>query len=532
MKKLVALVCTLLLVLTTVSAVAEGAWNWEEEALKGLPISNEMITLTVMGSKYYLGSSDVSEYEEIAWLREHANVDITGELISEDVWLDKLALAVAADNLPDLIIRSNLTGSLVTEYGTKAQALLPLNDLIDEYAPNIKALFEGYPYVKALCTAADGNIYVLPKINMLPRDQHARYWMNEAWLKALDLGRPQTLDELYNVLVAFRDRDPNGNGAKDEIAVTGNNGKSIDGLILNAYGFNVADSTNYYDERDGKVIFIPQEEGYKEYLKYMHKLYSEGLLDNEMFIQNEQQMNAKGAELKLGTFCSAASFITVPGEEGLKYTQIGPFTSELNDTPFVPVNGGINTFATAITTANEHPVETIKLLDWFFGRAGSVMAEDGPYGCWTWRDETKGTWDYVIPDGYDGVEAFRTGKATIHNGFCSNLPIDFSLGAYTADSSGVDLAGWMNQQTADYYEPYFRFNFPSLTLTEDELKIVKPIETDLNLYVEGARAQFITGELDIDNNWDSYVQNIQSMRVESMLEQYQHAYDRYVSAMK
>ena len=104
MKKLVALVCTLLLVLTTVSAVAEGAWNWEEEALKGLPISNEMITLTVMGSKYYLGSSDVSEYEEIAWLREHANVDITGELISEDVWLDKLALAVAADNLPDLMI--------------------------------------------------------------------------------------------------------------------------------------------------------------------------------------------------------------------------------------------------------------------------------------------------------------------------------------------------------------------------------------------------------------------------------------------
>ena len=99
-------------------------------------------------------------------------------------------------------------------YGMEG-AFLPLDDLIAEHAPNIKKFFDEHPDLRQAITAADGNIYFIPYV---PDGDFARAWfIRQDWLDKLGLKVPQNVDELHDVLTAFRDKDPNGNGQKDEI---------------------------------------------------------------------------------------------------------------------------------------------------------------------------------------------------------------------------------------------------------------------------------------------------------------------------
>ena len=94
-------------------------------------------------------------------------------------------------------------------------AFIPMNDLIEAYAPNIKKYLEENPEIRKALTAPDGNIYML---NYVPDGEAGRaYFLRGDWLKALNLEVPTTFEELEEVLYAFRDGDPNGNGLKDEV---------------------------------------------------------------------------------------------------------------------------------------------------------------------------------------------------------------------------------------------------------------------------------------------------------------------------
>jgi len=514
------------------AAVPAFAWDWNEAAMEYMPLADEMTTITVMGRKSYAAYSELENLDTYTWLREHANINVTGELYMDDAYNEKSSLAIASGDVPDVFIKTGWTSAQVAKYGEDG-VIIDLKPLIDEYCPNLVALFEKYPQVKAACTTDTGAIYAFPGINMLPRDVHTRFWMSQAWLDALGMDHPSTLDELYDVLVAFRDKDPNGNGVKDEIPVSGANGGTIDELILNAYGLKTRSYNGLFDDVDGKVIFAPTTEAYKAYLKYMNRLYAEGLLDSEMFIQTTEQLNAKGGENRVGMYQSAASWLTCTSEYGMDHFQVGPFTSEMNDTPMVITGGGYSLNRCCITYACQNVEAVMKLMNFFYSVPGGIMETDGPYGGWIWLDEEKGVWGYAdyILENFDSVEAWRAGQATTRDSWGNYLDVDLSLGLDATDATGIDLAKWLNDNTATYQEPYFKLGFPSLSLNSDELFIATPIENDVKNYVTNMRARFIIGEEDIDAKWDEYVSAIGDMKVADLLVQYQSAYDRYLAAM-
>lgn len=119
-------------------------------------------------------------------------------------------------------------------------------------------------------------------------------WLNQAWMKQLNLKTPTTLDELYDVLVAFRDGDPNGNNIKDEIPLlvsASSDAARVDFL----FGlFGTLENNQHIRVQDGKVIFTPQEDAYYDALQWLHKLYAEGLMNQEYFTEDYQQFLAKG----------------------------------------------------------------------------------------------------------------------------------------------------------------------------------------------------------------------------------------------
>ncbi|MEL6426043.1 MAG: sugar ABC transporter permease, partial [Pseudomonadota bacterium] len=120
---------------------------------------------------------------------------------------EALNLMLATGEIPDIVGSSRLK-DFVNQYGPEG-AFFPLNDLIEEHAPNLKAYFESRPEIRSAISAADGNMYYIP---YLPDGKYGRaYFIRYDWLETLGLEVPETVEEFENALRAFRDGDPNGN---------------------------------------------------------------------------------------------------------------------------------------------------------------------------------------------------------------------------------------------------------------------------------------------------------------------------------
>src|SRR5699024_8902076 len=97
-------------------------------------------------------------------LKDKTNIDFEYSMVPEDGYAEKKNLAFANDDLPDVFLHADLKPSDEVKYG-KQGMLIPLEELIDKYAPNLKKIFKDDPEIKQTLTAQDGHIYTLPKIN-------------------------------------------------------------------------------------------------------------------------------------------------------------------------------------------------------------------------------------------------------------------------------------------------------------------------------------------------------------------------------
>src|SRR5690606_14265687 len=133
----------------------------------GFPIVNEPITQKVFGCK----DPNHADWGDVLIFKEYekmTNVKLQfEELPSNGQGCDeKRNLLFAANELPDMFLRANLTNTDIARYGQQEQMLIPLEELIEEHAPNLRSIFEQYPEVKKSVMAADGHIYSLPSVRL------------------------------------------------------------------------------------------------------------------------------------------------------------------------------------------------------------------------------------------------------------------------------------------------------------------------------------------------------------------------------
>ena len=145
---------------------------------------------------------------------------------------------------------------------------------------------------------SDGNIYGMPEINEV---YHGRLpvkgWVNSSWLRALDMDPPVTTEDFYNMLNAFKEMDPNGNNKADEIPMTGK-GVSSQNLNVVAFvmsAFIVDDQNNHWKQPyvEGELDVIFDKPEYREGLRFLHRLYSEGLIDQEFATQDDSTLRQR-----------------------------------------------------------------------------------------------------------------------------------------------------------------------------------------------------------------------------------------------
>lgn len=529
-RRLLVLLMVLAIVAVTGFAATDANFN-----AKGYPIVKQPITLKMMGSKTIThGPWDkMLVFQEV---EKKTGIHIVWDTPPENIYMERKSIIFAANELPDAFFKGQLSSQEVADYGSQG-LLIPLNKLIDKYAPNFKKVLREFPDVKKTITSADGNIYCLTGVTGYADGLiNAPTWINKKWLDALKLPMPTTTDELYKVLKAFKEKDPNGNGKQDEIPLAAatnfavpTQAPDIIHSLRGCWGLGNRGTTGTADfdlDKSGKVRYIPVDSRYKELLAYINKLYVEGLVDKELFTQKKAQYQAKGSQGLYGMFIR-----NTPDQAGaVKYMADyvgtgcfkGPHGDKLHSNVSDRSSNPVGAFA--ITKKNRYPEATMRWVDYFYGEEGAILMAAGIKGV-TYQVLPDGTITYMEnitknPQGLTQNDAIGQFSPIPGGGIPRLILEKYDLLPKNAPAAKAARASVV---------PYIpKEVWPEFTFTEAERAQLSVLQNDINTYVREMEAKFIMGAEPL-SSWDKYVAQVKRIGLAKLLEIYTAAYKRWKS---
>ena len=503
-----------------------------------LPISEEKMTFTEWRS----WSNDyLTNYGEVLGaqkIEELTNIHIEYTCVPETAATEKYGLLLASGEYPDMSLFGNYPGGM--DAGVADGVLWDMTEAVRLYMPNYRTLLTEHEDVKQIAITDEGRNVGMYMIRCYV-DGHNKEVIVETepawtgmtirldWLEELNMEIPRTIDQLYDVLVAFRDNY----GAWMHLYRNGTIGSDY---ILSAYGvtqdFYLIDGTT-------EVGFGPMTEEYKTYLKLMRDWYAEGLIDpdfsstnsTEILTDNEYFANDKcGVGISYQGTCG-----DVPYRNG--YTDNpdiwlepieGPVLNE-GDTTVTTFQSNVATGPTYVytsVTAEELPV-LAKWLDWHYTYDYAVIQGHGVEGS-TYTIDEDSEWYFIYTDKIKNPEtpgmtpqAARGLETMFNNVGYMDWKGGFELNAATGNTYSEHAYEVWGRQTDDIMIP------TDASFTSDEANEYNNLFVDIETYVEENTVQFIMGTLDIDSNWDSFVSGLENLNIARCLEIRQASVDRF-----
>lgn len=490
-------------------------------------------TFMIMGVKSASFDEQIANNALMKKLEEETNVHINWQFIGNDA--TKLNLLMTGGGYGDVIfggpILNSVTASKYIAAG-KIQSLTPY--LTEELMPEFMADLAENPNIMGMITASDGKAYCMPKITGLEGQYlESPIWINKQWLDNLGLSIPTTTDELINVLKAFRDKDPNGNGLPDEIPYIACTDHSLGNLeaLAGIFGIATKDGVNdaFVQVVDGKVTFAPSSDAYKDYIKFMRTLYTENLLWSECFTGTSATFSAKlmNATPVVGMFT-----MNVPMETDYvdDYVCILPPKAEGYEPCWYyhpAINGSKNQFY--VTDNCENMSVLMAYIDRLYDLENSVIAdygtiEDGRYVM------ENGKYTVIEMDTVESAKLDReaptfsslTGNAT--RSFTSN---DYQTKLNLSPSEQTKQACYNLYKDIINDEIWPRPFYSPEVCNDADLYV-----TDINLTLGQYRAKWITGAADVDADWDKFLKGLDDSGLQEYLVILQDAYDAYLEGNK
>ena len=320
----------------------------------------ERPTLTIlMAQDTYVEDYETNAFTKV--IEDSMNVNLDFELLPAADAADKLSVMISSgQELPDVV---NYSLDITTTYRyAQTGAFLPLNDYYEQYGDNVKKVAEMSPGFFDSVTCPDGNIYSVPIYTKALHDEHMyKIWINQTWLDALNLEMPTSLDELKEVLIAFKEGDPNGNGQADEIPLSfwQGWGCKIDSL----FGwFGLPENDTHIRMENDTAIFVPGEQAYYDALVYFNDLYNAGLLDKEGFSHtNEQYMATSRSNPTMYGVMIQSFAHQIAGSNSEHYAVLPPFEGTVWNVNPEAKSASMSVF---VTTACEYPEVMMRYFDY------------------------------------------------------------------------------------------------------------------------------------------------------------------------
>ncbi|MFI3207206.1 MAG: hypothetical protein R3Y33_08145, partial [Clostridia bacterium] len=229
---------------------------------------------------------DAASNPATAYFEDITNVNFTWTVCSGADFTAKLNLLFQSNSYEDMIFGTGWDGATQYSYGTQGY-IIPLNDYLEtdsyyyqQYIDEKIAIGDNTQENWDSLIMPDGNIYSMANGGGGSHSDYSyRLWVYEPWLDTLGLDIPTTTDEFYDMLVAMRDGDPNGNGEADEIPLTGApDGWNTDPFVFLCNSFIYYDVSNKAIINDGEVEMIYMQDEFKDALVYYNSLVEDNLM--------------------------------------------------------------------------------------------------------------------------------------------------------------------------------------------------------------------------------------------------------------
>lgn len=426
-------------------------------------------------------------------------------------------LMVASGDIPDIVAIQN--APILEDLGTQG-GLIPLQDLVKEHAPNIQKFWDDNPEYKRYATAYDGKSYYIPYYYP-DISTGVVFYLREDWLKKLNLEDPVTVDDYYKVLKAFRTQDPNGNGLMDEIPffVRGTGSANYD-VLFDLFQLRY----RWKLTAEEGVSYEPSTEKFKYAMKELSKWYAEGLIDPEIFTRDPAIVR----DVMLGNNLSG---MTIDWGSSSAYAEALKDTYPDMELKVVlpPLIDGKREFyrtrrrfagGWGISAQAKDPIAIIKYFDFWFSEEGRRL--------WNFGIEGK---EYNMVNGKPVfTDVVLTNASPLH--------YLYSVGAQWVIGVQQDYEYEKQISTPNYIkgvELYTKNNTAKVTIPDaaikyssEELKELQRINSSLDSYFQEMIQKWLLGASDVDEDWDTYLRQLNNLGLQRALEIQEKGLKRYI----
>ncbi|MGG4142524.1 ABC transporter substrate-binding protein [Paenibacillus algorifonticola] len=498
-----------------------------------LPITNEAFTINYWRANDAKLTASMDNFGEMASYKKKEEltgikVKFTHPPLGQQK--DQFNLLIATKELPDVIYYNWADAVGGPEKMIEDGRIIRLNELIDQYAPNLKNIIESDPDVKKQIALDDGTIYMFPllKLDALKLNATSGPIVRKDWLDKLGLKAPTTIEEWHTVLKAFKEQDPNGNGKADELPFTGNWGP---GNLTKLHDFSPAFGViGGFEMKGGKVAFGPIEPEYKNFLETMAVWYKEGLIDPEIMTNDGKAFDYKitnhlaGSYLG-GVFSGMGKYFNLMRETDPSFNLTGvpwPQSPDGNAYATFNMNNKVLTYGEAITSSadKDQLKYIVQWMDFNYSPQGSDLFNFGIEGESYEKDGDAIKFTGIITDNPNGLT---------YDQALASYALSIMDGPINQDSKYLDALLFDQGQrdaNTEWMKASSELTLPPIRLTMDEASTVTSIMSQVNTYLNETMTAIINGQKPI-SEFDKMVETIKSMGIDQAVDMHQAAYERY-----
>lgn len=434
-----------------------------------------------------------------------------------DTQSEQFNLIMAGGDYPDIM------NGVVNQYpggadkGIEDEVFLDLNEYLPEFAPHYNALITSDDQLYDEVTTPNGAVAGFYSLYAEPRLNDMGYIIRQDWLDSLNMEKPTTIDELHDVLKAFKDEK----GATDALFIPAT---GVSDYFISAYGVG---SGMYLD--GGTIKYGPLEDGYKEYLETMAKWYSEGLIYQDFAFYGEQLAFRDPGMVGAGQVAcfnsetgDMAMFGDFSDDPNILFTAMAPVSLEKDGTVYMfdKAPSRADDVRWAVTTGCEDPELLISFVDYLYSEEGALLCNYGIEGETFNYDE-------------DGVPRFSD---LIYNNPTYDYRTAVFIYVMDAGPTVVDPmrgTGTYTQEQLDSWSDWTDANLdyshviPNKAVLKAENDEYNNIMSDIETFMDQMTVAYVTGANSFDGFETEFVEELKNMNIERCIELYQEAYDSF-----
>ena len=521
--------------------------------------NTEQTDFYIMGGQSAL-SAGYDDLEVLNALQENVGIHINWETLSDSL-SEQVNIRITGGQLPDAFQGVGFSNYDLARYGDDGTFLDLTPYLTPDIMPNLCAILESHPEIRAAVTMEDGGIYGLPSGEQMTTagigaDMEDAYsifsvpqysMINKAWLDDLGLEVPTSLDELHDVLKAFKDNDMSakyyGNAAGSTIPMTTGFDEWCWGQNIFYSGFGFTNWPNdvcndLHLKSDGTVEFVCVTDAYRDCLTYFHDWYAEGLMDTEMFSQSDSQLIAKCQQGYVGVSTwwyieelmgeYADDYVFLPplsGPKGTKYEG----TCDVTIRPGSPISSG----QLCITNKCQSPINLLKFYDQWYDGETVMQLQYGPKGVFfTEQEEGTGMWLSITDE--EARAKYGKSAGELRNLYEVYGPKLILAEYYNSVFYMEDRAIERLTDLDTFWMPYVQdttFYPVDCVFTGMEMETIDWHKSDFETSVREQEGLWIKEGGPTNEEWEAYKKRLsEKCGMDDLLETYQNAYDRYSAA--